>query len=238
MKKLIFTLVILFLSTTQAYSYDFTLSVIEDTFTDSYRPDHILGVDSSTRLWAGVLADPETEDKICQNYYARTYLKFDLTGISNIESASLWLYRYPDLWGNDPLNPSFIYNNPDGGKVSVYYEANNNWHESSLTWNTAMDLNWLDNVKGTTTDLGVLYSPNNGGLFSWDVTDLIENKTGEVTLALASGVPFNIFYSSESGVNTPYLSVSTNPVPEPASMLLFGIGTTAMAIIKRRKKTI
>ncbi|OGX22782.1 MAG: hypothetical protein A2Y03_01825 [Omnitrophica WOR_2 bacterium GWF2_38_59] len=239
MKKLIFILIMLFLFIAQTYSYAYILPVVEDTFTDSFFGD---GLDKDNKwigysdyLWAGPTVNYDLAiPAIDGTEFTHTYLKFDLTGLNNITDARLYLYRKADVW---------TYNDPDVGNIMVYYETKNGWSEDTLKWNIeAAGPNFEDDVAGFTRQIGPWATgESHEGWYSWNVTSFAQlAEGGKISLVLAKDAPgevFHIFYSSESGVNTPYLSVSANPVPEPASVLLFGIGTTAMAIIKRRKKT-
>jgi len=270
MKKTILTLAFLFVFAAQAYSqtYEDILSPGQDTFTDTLYHNQAMGDESGDnydRLWAGPVINTQAyvDDTghwvpaIDGTEFAHTYLRFNLSGVSNITDATLWLYRVNDAWGypNNPdsyhLGEFYKYNDPDVGNLTVYYETDNQWSEATMTWDSEPSMtNFSDNTAGATTFIGPeggWQYPNNGGWVSWDVTAFAQAaKTAgdqQLTLVLANDDtespfdPFHIFYSSESTeypALRPYLGV--NVVPEPISMLLFGVGGAVMAFAKRKKQ--
>ncbi len=270
MKKTILTLAFLFVFAAQAYSqtYEDILSPGQDTFTDTLYHNQAMGDESGDnydRLWAGPVINTQAyvDDTghwvpaIDGTEFAHTYLRFNLSGVSNITDATLWLYRVNDA-GAYPNNPDsyhlgefYKYNDPDVGNLTVYYETDNQWSEATMTWDSEPSMtNFSDNTAGATTFIGPeggWQYPNNGGWVSWDVTAFAQAaKTAgdqQLTLVLANDDtespfdPFHIFYSSESTeypALRPYLGV--NVVPEPISMLLFGVGGAVMAFAKRKKQ--
>jgi uncharacterized repeat protein (TIGR01451 family) len=160
MKRLILTVILVFLISAPAFSYDFQLSPTEDTFTDSYFTDDIMGVTHASRLWAGPVIDTKaarerladgtmTDDfipGINGEYFTHTYIKFDLSPVNNhISEAKLWLYRTADEWGYsstgpgnpdpDPppaykLNPTYEYEYPGGS--GNYYRKYNDPDEGTI----------------------------------------------------------------------------------------------------------
>jgi hypothetical protein len=219
MKTLIFTLAVLFLFTAQAYSYDYQRVSLEDAFTDSFYLTEAEGTTHPDKLWAGATVNYDAvPPSIDGSEFTRTYLKFDLTDISNIDKAYLWLYRVKDNWS---------YNDPDKGNISVYREIED-WNESTITWQNAP--NFFNNTKGNTTYIDM----PEGGWVSWNVSSFAkQTEGGNLSLVLAGSEPFHIFDSSASSDHKPFLGI--NVVPEPVSMLLFGIGGAVMAFAKRKK---
>jgi hypothetical protein len=263
MKRLILSLGIIFFLAGQARSetYQYSLSPGADTFTDSYYNNGAMGDPAGThwdRLWAGPVINDQAAcgfPAIDGTVFAHTYLRFNLGSVSQINDATLYLYRVNDTWGN-PHNPIpghpgeyYPYNDPDVGNLTVYYETDNVWNEETMTWDLEPGMtNFTDNTAGETVFIGPPGGwnyPNNGGWVSWNVTSFAQQAkaSGQLTLVLANDdnvtpfEPFHIFYSSESTeypALRPYLGV--NVVPEPVSMLLFGLGGVALTLARRRKQ--
>ncbi|WPR71965.1 DNRLRE domain-containing protein [Flavobacterium sp. NG2] len=112
-----------------------------------------------------------------------SYLKFNLTGISNIISAKL-----------------IVTNTGTNGDVNVSEVSNDNWSENTITWNTKPNIN---------STLGS-YSFNNSGNFDLDVTNYIINELqGDKTASFAlTGSTTNYMQiSSKEGAVAPQLVI-------------------------------
>jgi hypothetical protein len=220
MNKVILAIIAVLLAAAPAFAQTH-VSPSEDAFTDSFYLNEAEGTTHPDKLWAGATVNYEADPPVIDGTeFTRSYLKFDLSGYTNIDRAYLWLYRVDDNWS---------YNNPDQGNVTVYRE-NEDWSESTITWANAPD--FANNTQGPRTYI----NQPDGGWVSWNVTSFAKSaQGGNLSLVLAGSEPFHIFESSESpDGHFPYLNV--NVVPEPVSCLLFGIGALTLAATRRAKK--
>jgi len=140
----------------------------------------------------------------------RSYLKFDLTQYSNIDSAILYLY-------NTNLTGSV--------NVSAYLSGNN-WDEGTVTWNNKPSLSGTPVV----TSVGTF------NWYAWNVTSWADLSAGnEFSLGLTS-TGSRTFLTSESFLaNKPYLCVAGTMVPEPISTALFVLGGSVLLARRMRK---
>ena len=74
------------------------------------------------------------------------------------------------------------------------------------------------------------------GMLYYTAQDALDNAiTANFFLATEEVVKFSI-NDSNDGDNWGGMSLNVNPVPEPATMMLFGIGLLGLAAVSRRKK--
>lgn len=226
MKKFNLALIFLLLLCAPAFAYDFQLTASEDTFSDKCYATKNFG--DSDKLWAGTTVNDATE-KVDGTYFARSYLKFDLSSFNNIENAYVWLYAVDSDW-----NTRFPGQGIGHSNITVYRESES-WNETTLTWHDAP--NFYNNAQGPTVVV------DEGSWYSWNVSTFAKNaQGGNLSLVFASNEsandPFSIFESSETlSGHAPFLGVNTvKVVPEPVSCALFLLGGGALAMIRRGKK--
>ena len=127
------------------------------------------------------------------------YIKFDLTGITSVSSATIRLYGYLA----DASTPTAI---------SLFDVANTTWSQSTINFNNAPASN--GSAVATKTITG--FSSTAGAYYDFDVTAYIQaaitaGKT-EVSLAIKAATGSNVrvsFNTSEAAANTPALVVTT-----------------------------
>jgi len=187
-----------------------------DAATNSVRLTQNFG--TSTELWIGVFWEG--------GQHSRSYLKFDLSGIPGVTSATLWLYNGVNAENTGQWTEGASTWNP--ADVSSH-STDSSWTEGGITWDNQPD---LGTAGGSTTVNNAL------GWYSWDVTSLAQASSGEnLSLALASSGAGHIYYANDSDFADfrPYLDVS--PIPEPATMMLIGsLATGLFGIAAVRKK--
>jgi hypothetical protein len=167
-----------------------------DSFTSSGYPAvnfNYHSGDLDAELWTGNFLDGSA---------ARSYFKFNLTGLYNVDSAALYLYNGV----NSGTRSSF---DPAGVEV---YSASALWSERTITWNNqpALEILGAGAVVGSAV-----------GWYSWNITSLAQAKAnGILSLGLSSSGAGHVYYGRESeSLYMPYL-VTT--VPEPATIATFG----------------
>lgn len=237
MRIAVFLFFALFIRVVPAFCYDYELNPSGDTFVDSVSLEgddrSRTNYSDSNRLWVGQLVNPGT-GSIDANTRARSYLKFDLSSIDNVDTAFLRLYCIADDWDfNDGYAP---------GAITVYRELAP-WNVSTITWDNAPgDLDPDDFsafphstlIAGNSASVPYLDSDLTDGVWvQWNVSSFAKQaEGGTLSLLLADeSNPFHIFYSSEASLNQPKLVV--NVVPEPVSCLLFGLGGLSMLGVRR-----
>jgi hypothetical protein len=159
-----------------------------------------------------------------------SYLKFDLSAIPDgavLQSAVLSIRTLT---------------NPGAYNVALTRVSNDNWVESTLTYNTRPDLSGTTNV--LVASAAVTGNPSYytniafGSAWSQFSDDLSDNFLS-LKLTRVSGTGTANFASSENAANYywPYLTIAyQTPVPIPGAVWLLGTGLLGLVAIRRRHK--
>lgn len=149
-------------------------------------------------------------------YDRQTFLRFDVSGVSNIGSAVLRVYG--------KIEDNRVTNIP----VGVYAVANTTWSESTLTWNNKP-------AAGTTALTTTTVTDSTGRYYSWDITSYVQTEKAAgrngISLALLSNTgvdPRIMWRSKEAGLTAPQLVITstasaakqavTAPVKQPVKL--------------------
>lgn len=152
----------------------------------------------------------------------RSYLMFDLSAIPVSQSITAAALRLE----------TFSYTLLSPPTIDAYYLEDDNWSESTLTWNNAPT-----NFSSTAADTQLVDTDE----VFWTVTSDVSNAYGDnniysVVLKLPSETPGTeaIFYSKDLGFIdwSPYLMIQYQPIPEPATLILLGLGGS---ILRKRR---
>gem|GEM_PF-1273141 len=207
--------------------------VSDDQFADSRFPDEVSPGNNpyGQYLWSG--------HQEHGNIHAYTFLKFEMGQDWNWQIAQLNL-PFNAFSGND-------------GETSVWFNPNDSWTENDVTYENLVSASTWDWTNPLL--LAREFVPGAYGdpvtPFSFDVSSIINFETNDVvSLVIGSILPNQIANGDywRDMVNSEYYGgacsakvVATNPVPEPATMLLLGLGIgliISIAGTARRKKSI
>ena len=130
-------------------------------------------------------------------YDRQTYLRFDVSGVSNISSAVLKVFG--------KIEDNRVSNIP----VGVYAVGNTTWTESALTWNNKP-------AAGTSALQTATITDSTGRYYSWDITSYVQSEKAAgrngISLALLSGTvadPRIFWRSKEAGLTPPQLVITS-----------------------------
>ena len=130
-------------------------------------------------------------------YDRQTYLRFDISGVSNISSAVLKVFG--------KIEDNRVFNIP----VGVYAVGNTTWTESTLSWNNKP-------AAGTSALQTTTVTDSTGRYYSWDITSYVQNEKAAgrngISLALLSNTiadPRIVWRSKEAGLTAPQLEITS-----------------------------
>ncbi len=198
------------------------ISPSDDTWFASWAPTTNLGTTASLNV------GPNANTPVG---VTRSALKFDLSAVPagyRITSATLYLYT-----GAAPASTTNSYN-----VYTVSGTDATTWSETTATWNTPQ-ADWTYTLAESSP-----VSVTAAGWYHWDITAALTQ--GEiVTLGLKATTETNTtgssqlinFYSTHSSNNLlhPYLSVTYEEIPEPATAVLLLAGMGLVAKIRKNK---
>lgn len=142
-----------------------------------------------------------------------SYLRFDLSGVSNVGSAKLRLYGRLD----NTSSPSVAF--------GVYGSANTTWSESAINWNNRPSA-------GTSVLVSGVVSGTAGKWYELDLTGYVQQQksagASAITLVLKASAASNstILFESDEAVNRPELLVSATATAAPGLI----VSTPSLAV--------
>jgi hypothetical protein len=209
--------------TTRATTYN--LQVGADTFVSSGQPNNNFGSLGAMEIAAATAAQPRTEMTLLSFDTSALQAAFDADyGPANwmVTSVLLTLFSNVSTAGQQPGNASL--NRIAAGNFEFDLLSNNNWSESSITWNTLPNI-LPGSGSNSLTSLGTFFWPASGSASSiWtlnldaNLVDAISDGSqitilGQPTAGSTVGYLFNTLT-----FNPGYLTVTAESVPEPSSL--------------------
>jgi len=216
-----------------------------DTFVSSGQPDANFGPLGAMEIAAPTAAQPRTENTLLLFDASALRTGFDSTfGAGNwaVTSVSLTFFSNVATAGQQPNNSSF--NKIAAGSFELGLLNNNNWSETSITWNTLPGILPGNGNTNTLTPLGTYVWPANGSASTtWTLNsdptllDAIDGGSqvtifGQPTAGSTVGYLFNTLLTSPA-----YLNVTVEEVPEPSSpAIVFAVSCLLLARGANRKR--
>ncbi len=206
----------------------YTQQVEADTFVSSGEPDSNFGTQGAMEIAAPTMAQPRTEKTLLR--FSTTPMRdaFDAAyGPGNwaVTGVTLSLFSSVATAGQQPGNARF--NKIASGSFEFDLLSNNNWNETSITWNTLSDILPGPGNNNTLTPLGTFVWDANGQSSSiWTL-----NADPNLARQIQQGDPVTIFGQPTAdstvgylfntlNVNPGFLNVTVTVVPEPSIPVL------------------
>lgn len=183
-----------------------------------------------------VAIDAITGTESAADYYDYTAASGHPAFGTEMGAAFFWLYEETDT-GLLSMNVIFNHadaNATDGGGNAYFSMAG---LPSSWQWNV------IDDANSTNFNWGWMNIYTDGGSLggfedsTWEVDWLLTGMSGVDSWAFVSGDSNSkLAFDLAVGETLTVRATEANPVPEPATMLLFGTGLAAITGLRRRKK--
>jgi len=195
-----------------------------DTFVSSGQPTSNFGTLGAMELAAPTAAQPRTEKTLLLFDTSALRAGFDSdfgAGNWTVTSVSLKLFSNVATAGQQPNNGSF--NKIAAGNFELDLLSDNNWSETSITWNTLPGILPGNGNSNTLTPLGTFFWPASGSASStWAL-----QPAPTLVAAIAGGGDITIFGQPTAGRSVGYLfnpllnhpaypNVTAEAVPEPS----------------------
>jgi len=239
--KLPVLLAVLLPGTLLAQSTTLSQAVSGDTFVSSGLPTQNFGNMGAMEIAGPTAAQSRTLESLESFNTAALQSQFNADyGAGNwaVTSVSLTLYSNESTPGQ-PNNSSF--NKVAAGDFELDWLSNNNWSETTVTWNSLPGL--LPGTGNNTLDiLGDFLWPATGGssatwnlnsdanLSSEIVNGGVVTILGQPTTGSTVGYLFN-----QQLLNASYLNVTVQELPEPGTLSLILSGAAALVYFRRRQ---
>ena len=206
----------------------FSQRVAADTFVSSGLPDANFGTLGAMEIASPTTAQPRTEMTLLGFDTSAMQASFNTqygAGNWTVTGVTLRLFSNVALAGQQPGNG--IFNRIAAGGFEFDLLGNNNWNESSITWNTLPAILPGGNNANTLTPLGSFNWDATGATSSsWTLTaaqPLVDeiNAGSEVTVLGQPTTGSTVGYLFNTlTLNPGFLDVTVEPAPEPSTLAL------------------
>jgi len=210
--------------TLTAQSTIYSQRVAADTFVSSGQPDSNFGTSGAMEIAAPTAGQPRTELTLLLFDTSAMQASFDGDyGAGNwvVTGVSLSLFSNVPLAGQQPNNSSF--NKIAAGAFEFGLLSNNNWSESTMTWNTLPSILPGSGNANSVTPLGGFFWNAAGAASSvWTLSSaqpLVDEISvgGKVTILGQPTVGSTVGYLFNTlTINPAYLNVTVEEAPEPS----------------------
>lgn len=221
----------------------YSQQVDADTFVSSGQPNMNFGSLAAMEIAAPTLAQPRAEKTLLRFNTGAMRAAFDADygpGNWTVTGVTLSLFSNVATGGVQPNNGSF--NRIASGDFEFDLIGNDNWDQSSITWNTLSDILPGPGNNNTLTSLGTFFWSATGQTASlWTL-----NANSELASQIYSGDPISILGQSTANstvgylfntvnLNPAFLNVTVTAVPEPSRLSLPG---ALILVLLRRARSV
>jgi hypothetical protein len=225
---LVFASLVSFPAPLPAQFTTFSQQVGADTFVSSGEPNSNFGIQAGMEIAGPTLAQPRTQKTLLRFNTDAMHAAFDADyGAGNwiVTGVTLSLFSNYSTAGVQPANSRFNKIAPGGFEFDLL--SNNNWDETSITWNTLSDILPGPGNNNTLTTLGTFFwdaagqptsnwtlgtNPNlTGQIYNGDQITIFGQPTANSTVG---------YLCNTRTLNPGFLNVTVMAVPEPSIQAL------------------